>query len=76
MDESRIGQYVARLRSSSTTGPAHIVESEIAGDVITRCGRRMAPKTADGYGLLVLDPRRATPGECLSCYRAAPTGGG
>lgn len=67
-DESKIGQYVARKRSRSTTGPAHYVESEIAGDVVTRCGRRMAPKTADGYGLVVGGPELGAD-VCRACVR-------
>lgn len=73
MDESRIGTYVARIRSAHTTGPAHFVESEIAGDVITRCGRRMDAKTKDGRGLVTVVPSAVE--QCRSCGEASLGGG-
>lgn len=48
MPESRIGQYVRRARRG---GAFHRVESEIAGAMITRCGRRMEPTAQRGAGL-------------------------
>lgn len=45
-----IGQWVMRRRY----GVAHLVESIIAGDAITRCGRRLSDEpTRDGGGLLL-----------------------
>lgn len=48
MPESRIGLWLARHRRGSRR---HLVESEVAGDVVTRCGRRMAEQDARGRGL-------------------------
>ena len=44
----RIGDWIAR-RSSHT---AHLVESIISGDAITRCGRRMADEPNTGGELV------------------------
>lgn len=38
-----IGNWVRRLG-----GKWHLVDSVIAGDAVTRCGKRMKPRTSDG----------------------------
>ena len=39
-----IGRWASRLGLSR----AHWVDSTVAGDIFTRCGRRIAPKSWDG----------------------------
>ncbi len=41
----KIGQWVVRLRRGRA---AHLVESLVSDDAVTRCGRRMAPVNPDG----------------------------
>lgn len=60
MPESRIGQWLARHRRGSMR---HIVESEIADRVVTRCGRQMALQDASGRGLAPFEDHR----KCRVC---------
>jgi len=46
----RVGDWVQRERS----GMPHLVESLVAGDVITRCGKRMTDEPTKSGGALVL----------------------
>ena len=39
-----IGDWVRRRRAGAKW---HLIESVIAGDAVTRCGRRMKPRTDD-----------------------------
>lgn len=45
---SYIGQWLARHRPGSVR---HLVESEIADRIVTRCGRQMAANDSRGRGL-------------------------
>jgi len=52
-----IGNWIKRVRLNTdqvfvARSKWHLVESIVAGDAITKCGRRMAAKTVSGgYGL-------------------------
>jgi hypothetical protein len=52
-----IGNWISRVRLNADLvlvrrSKWHLVESIVAGDAITKCGRRMEPKTrSGGYGL-------------------------
>lgn len=63
-----IGQWVARSvgpnrRGHFTTTMAHYVESLVDGDVVTRCGRRMA----EAPGTWDVEPAGYPP-HCLVCH--------
>jgi len=53
----KIGDWIRRVRVNTDAvfvarSKWHVVESIVAGDAITKCGRRMQPKTlSGGYGL-------------------------
>ena len=55
-----LGQWVMRQRY----GIGHLAESQIAGDAITRCGRRMSDEPTSG-GVLEIAPF-GTP-KCRQC---------
>lgn len=68
-----IGSWVRR-----TGGKWHLVESIVAGDAITHCGRRMDRVTLTGGELAVSDVMPLTrligqPQLCRLCDRADPT---
>jgi hypothetical protein len=46
-----IGQYVTRYRKGAPNTTAHLVESIVADDAITRCGRRMRNERPSGMEL-------------------------
>jgi hypothetical protein len=48
MATDRIGSWSRRHRSAAKW---HYVDSTVAGDIITRCGRRMDPRSSDGVEL-------------------------
>lgn len=54
-DEPMIGDWVVREHR----GRPHIVESLVAGDVITRCGRRLRDEPTKTGGRLMLAARYA-----------------
>lgn len=56
-----IGEWVTRQRR----GVPHIVESVVAGDAITRCGRRLGDTATKSGGLLVQAPHGAR--KCRVC---------
>lgn len=55
-----IGDWVMRVRY----GVAHVIESTIAGDAVTRCGRRMTDQPTNG-GVLQRAPFGTR--QCRSC---------
>lgn len=55
-----IGQWVMRHRY----GIGHLVESIVAGDAITRCGRRMSDEPTSGG---TLDPAPFGTPKCRQC---------
>jgi hypothetical protein len=55
-----IGDWVAREKR----GKAHLVESIVSGDVVTRCGRRLTDEPTVTGGALVAYAMRST---CLLC---------
>jgi hypothetical protein len=61
-----IGQWVKRSRLTV----AHLVESVVAGDAVTRCGRRMADEPNSRGPLVEAD--YWTP-KCLGCTPATET---
>ena len=69
MSALQIGGLVARHRSGARW---HAVESVIADDAITRCGRRMADtRPGEGYPL-VTDDSGIRPGGLTACRQCFP----
>jgi hypothetical protein len=68
-DEPMIGDWVTRTKR----GLPHLVESVVAGDVITKCGRRLSNEPTKTGGGLMLSVRTAGFGiwKCASCSRKA-----
>jgi hypothetical protein len=62
-----IGQWVKRHRLTV----AHLVESVVAGDAVTRCGRRMAQPNSRGP---LVEADYWTP-KCAVCVPATETAG-
>lgn len=61
-----IGSYQVRVaKSGAAVTLAHLVESEIADRVVTRCGRQMARKNRDG----TLRPSGPADAVCERCPR-------
>ena len=58
----RIGDWIARQRD----GKAHLVESIVAGDAVTRCGRRLTDEPTVTGGQL---QHKGTRARCLKCSR-------
>jgi hypothetical protein len=46
-----IGQYVVRYHDGEAVTVAHLVESIVAKDAVTRCGRRMRDERPSGMEL-------------------------
>lgn len=49
--DSRIGQYVIRYRNGEAVTRPHLVESVVADDAVTRCGRRLRDERPSGMEL-------------------------
>lgn len=58
-----IGDWIQRERR----GKAHKVESIVAGDIVTKCGRRMTDEPTKSGGKLVQDTRQSD--VCSVCWR-------
>lgn len=61
-----IGVWIARYRNDQSMTRAHLVESEIAGREVTRCGRQLPP-------LLGTEVREAA--GVAACKRCGPRAG-
>ncbi len=44
-----IGQFVARFKGDIPQTKAHLVDSEVAGDIFTNCGRRIKSKSGTRF---------------------------
>jgi hypothetical protein len=55
MSDPRIGQFAIRYRNGVAETTAHLVESIVADDAITRCGRRMRDERPSGMELRYQD---------------------
>jgi hypothetical protein len=49
--DPRIGTYVVRYHDGTPVTAAHLVESIVAEDAVTRCGRRMRDERPSGMEL-------------------------
>lgn len=72
----KIGEWVRRQRAGAKW---HAVESVIAGDAVTHCGRRMRPKTATHVvtplqisPVMPLTRMIGQPQLCQDCQRLSP----
>ena len=74
MTDPRIGQYVVRYEDGHPVTRAHLVESVVAEDAFTRCGRRLQDTRPTGTELryYVAPPIRICAGGCAPTYGNDP----